>query len=78
MTRQNSAPRSYPLDTGRWIPLRSERSEQFTDERDLRKQRLKIVEDFLPKVLCHDRPHTLTLWGKITAGQVTYPAEHKD
>jgi uncharacterized protein (DUF488 family) len=26
------------------------------------------------------QPHTLTLtpWGKITGGQVTYPAEHKD
>jgi hypothetical protein len=24
------------------------------------------------------RPHTLTPWGKITRGQVTYPAEHKD
>jgi hypothetical protein len=24
------------------------------------------------------RPHTLTPWGKITGGQVTYPAGHKD
>jgi uncharacterized protein (DUF488 family) len=24
------------------------------------------------------RPHTLTPWGTITGGQVTYPAEHKD
>jgi uncharacterized protein (DUF488 family) len=24
------------------------------------------------------QPHTLTPWGKITGGRVTYPAEHKD
>jgi uncharacterized protein (DUF488 family) len=24
------------------------------------------------------QPHTLTPWGKITGGQVIYPAEHKD
>jgi uncharacterized protein (DUF488 family) len=23
------------------------------------------------------RPHTLTPWGKMAGGQVTYPAEHK-